>query len=336
MRKAAYNKHKTKDVKRYIVLICAVICPVLLLAQTDPQTGQYMFLPSSYNPAAAGDGGLMKVAGMHRMQFTGMSDMPMTTYFTFSSPFMIAKTQHAAGVRFMNDKYGLFSNQSLHIQYAYRHKLGSGYICAGVDLGFANLSFDVAKVNLDSIEALDADGYHKGNDEAIPQQSGSDGVTGMGFDMGVGVYYSCPQWWASASYSHLTQPRIDWSDRSYVKMRGTLYVGGGYNWRLKNKNWTLKPSLMMMTDFVSWDVNLTMLAEVKSRYRFGAGYRIAGSVNILLGMDIIDGLQIGYTYELPANKLIKGTYGSHEIYLGYGFNILKPKRTNRYKSVRYL
>ena len=119
-------------------------------------------------------------------------------------------------------------------------------------------------------------------------------------------------------------------------MIGTLYVIGGYNWRINKTDWVLKPSVMVMTDFSNWDVNLTMLAEVKERYRFGMGYRIAGSVNVLLGMDIINGLQLGYTYELPANKLIRGTYGSHELYLAYGFNILKPKRTNKYKSVRYL
>jgi hypothetical protein len=41
-------------------------------------------------------------------------------------------------------------------------------------------------------------------------------------------------------------------------------------------------------------------------------------------------------YELPANGLIRESYGSHEVYLAYGFNVLRPKRTNRYKSVRYL
>jgi hypothetical protein len=47
-------------------------------------------------------------------------------------------------------------------------------------------------------------------------------------------------------------------------------------------------------------------------------------------------LQLGYTYELPANALIKESFGSHEVYLAYGFNVLKPKNTNKYKSVRYL
>jgi hypothetical protein len=96
------------------------------------------------------------------------------------------------------------------------------------------------------------------------------------------------------------------------------------------------PSAMLQTDFRSWDVNITLLAQLVERYRFGLGYRIAGSVNVLLGMEIVEGLQIGYTYELPANGLIRESYGSHEVYLAYGFDILKPKRTNRYKSVRYL
>lgn len=325
--------------KKYVVLCLLSVFVMSLTAQTDPQIGQYMFLQTTFNPAAAGDGDLMRVAGMHRMQFTGMNDAPMTTYFSFSSPFMIGKTKHAAGVRFVNDMYGLFSNQAFHVQYAYRHKIGNGYLSGGVDLGFVNLSFKTDKINLDSIANMESeDGYHRSmaEDDAIPKGSGEKGANGMGFDMGIGLYYSAPTWWAGVSYSHLTQPKLQWSDQSEIKMTGTLYVAGGYNWRLKNKNWVLKPSLMMMTDFTNWDVNLTMLAEVKERFRFGAGYRIAGSVNILLGVDIINGLQLGYTYELPANNLIRGSYGSHEIYLAYGFNVLKPKRTNRYKSIRYL
>ncbi len=325
-------------VKRYIVLLCGVLCCVAgLRAQFDPQVGQYMFMQSTYNPAAVGEGDLMRVYGSHRMQFTGIMDAPMTTYFSFSSPFVVGKTQHAAGVRFMNDRFGLFSNQSLHAGYAYRFKLGKGYMSVGADLGFINLSFAVDSVNLkDVAELVQEHAYHNATDNAIPESSGQNGVSGMGFDMGVGVYYATSTWWAGVSYGHVTQPVLEWSDQTEVSVRGTFYAAGGYNWRLRDKKWVLMPSAMLQTDFVGWDVNLTMLAQVNNRYRFGLGYRIAGSVNILLGMDIIDGLQLGYTYELPANGLIRESYGSHELYLAYGFNILKPKRTNRYKSVRYL
>lgn len=345
--------------KRYIVLFCGLICSIAVVrAQFDPQVGQYMFMQSVYNPAAVGAGDLMRVYGSHRMQFTGIMDAPMTTYFSFSSPFVIGKSQHGAGVKFVNDRFGLFSNQSLYGEYAYKFRLGKGYLSIGVDAGFLNLSFAVDSINQDNIAQVEDNAYHTVTDDAIPHASGQNGVSGMGFDMGVGVYYSAPTWWAGVSYGHLTSPELDWADKATIKVGGSLYAAGGYNWRLKNKDWVLMPSAMLQMQMVpqrdkkpveeekedekkrrmgaAWDLNLTFLAQAYDRYRFGLGYHIAGSVNVLFAVDIVSGLELGYTYELPANGLIRESYGSHEVFLAYGFNVLKPKRTNRYKSVRYL
>lgn len=323
-------------VRRSILLLLALLCGVLCVrAQFDAQIGQYMFLQPSYNPAAVGEGDLMRVYGSHRMDFIGIKDAPMTTIFSFSSPFVIGKTSHGAGVRFMNDRFGLYTNQSFYLEYAYKFRLGNGVLSVGVDLGLMNLSFA-----LDSVDFADGqDDYHQGSDIAIPDGTGGNsekGVSGMGFDMGVGVYYSAPSWWASVSYGHLTQPTLRLSDRTDHDVYGVLYISGGYKWQLGNKDWMLLPSAMVMTDFRGWDVNLTMLAQVQKRYRFGLGYRIAGSVNVLVNVDIVNGLQLGYTYELPANGLIRESYGSHELCLSYGFNVLKPRHTNKYKSIRYL
>lgn len=333
--------------KRYVALLCGLFCSVAFLrAQFDPQIGQYMFMQSVYNPAAVGDGELMRVYGAHRMQFTGIMDAPMTTYFSFSSPFVIGKTRHAAGVKFANDRFGLFSNQSLYGEYAYKFRLGKGYLSVGVDAGFLNLSFAVDSINMDNIAQVEDNAYHTATDDAIPRGNGQNGVSGMNFDMGVGVYYSCPIWWAGVSYSHLTSPVVQWSDQATLDVVGTIYAAGGYNWRLRNKNWVLMPSAMLSVGgskdeddkviYNTWDLNLTFLAQAYDRYRFGLGYRIAGSVNVLFAMDIVSGLELGYTYELPANGLTRESYGSHEVYLAYGFNVLKPKRTNKYRSVRYL
>lgn len=315
--------------KRYIVLLLGLIAVVTARAQFDPQMGQYMYMPTAYNPAAVGEGDLLKVAGMHRMQYVDITNAPMSTWFTFCSPFVIGKTRHGAGVRFLNDRFGLFTNQAFYAQYAYRQKLGKGYLSVGVDLGFVNVGFRGDSVNLKEME----DEYHDADDDAIPQGSKS----GMKFDMALGIWYSTPIWWVGASYNHLTRPKVDWDDYSDVKLVGTMYVTGGYHFRLKNnREWMLTPSAMVMSDFVSWDVNLTLMCDYKDRFRWGLGYRIDGSVNILLGVDIIAGLQLGYSCELPTNKLMLESYGSHELYLSYGFDILKPKRTNKYKSIRYL
>lgn len=322
--------------RRCFVLVVLLMAVALVRAQFDAQIGQYMLMPASYNPAAVGDGDLMRVYASHRMDFTGIQDAPMTTYFSFSSPFVIGKSHHGVGVRFMNDRFGLFTNQSLYLGYAYKFRIGKGRLAIGVDAGFLNLSF--ASDSVDT--GAGNDEYHDEHDPAIPNAaSGASekGVSGMGFDMNIGVYYTTSKWWAGVSYAHVMQPTLEWgSENTEISVNGTMYIAGGYNWQLKNKDWMLLPSMMVQTDFRSWDVNLTMLAQLKKRYRFGLGYRLAGSVNVLLGMDIVNGLQIGYTYELPANALLKESYGSHEVYLAYGFNVLKPKNTNKCKSVRYL
>lgn len=318
--------------KRYIVLFLFGVAALCARAQFDPQMGQYMYMAAAYNPAAAGEDDMMKVFGAHRMQYVGIQNAPMTTWFSFSSPFVIGKTSHGAGVRFMNDRFGLFTNQAFYAQYAYRQKLGKGYLSVGVDLGFVNVGFKGDSVNLDQLGAAD---YFDRNDEAIP----SGDKSGMTFDMGIGVYYTTATWWVGGSYSHLTQPTVIWADATETEMRlrGTMYVAGGYHFRLKNhKEWQLQPSAMLMTDFRDWDIDLTLMCAYMDKYRWGLGYRIMGSVNILVNIDIIAGLQLGYSCELPTSKLMRESYGSHELYLAYSFDILKPKRTNRYKSIRYL
>jgi hypothetical protein len=142
----------------------------------------------------------------------------------------------------------------------------------------------------------------------------------------------------------VTQPYIEWKSQQTqtenvvgVTLIGTMYVHGGYNWRLKhNKDFVMQPSMLVQTDFREWDVTLAWMTEYKERYRWGLSYRVLANVGVYLGIDIISGLALNYCYELPTSKLLIESWGSHELYLAYQFNILGPKRNNRYKSVRYL
>ena len=308
-----------------------------LKAQFDPQVGHYMYMPSAFNPGAVGENELMKVSGMHRMQFTGIDGAPMSTYFTLSSAFHIGKTRHGAGARVLSDIYGLWKNQTFHAQYAYRQKIGNGYLGIGVEAGLVNIMFTGDSVNLDEMEAAGSE-IHIGSDPAIPLSESS----GMQFDLGAGLYYSNARWYAGVSYSHILQPRVELMNQSgstneiSMRVRGTMYAMGGYRFKLRNTDYALLPSAMLMTDFASWNLDLTLMTEYKERYKWGLSYRVMDGVGILLGMEIISGLELGYNYELPTSKLLLESYGNHEIYLSYGFNIIRPKRTNKYKSVRFL
>lgn len=326
--------------KRSTNVLLLLLVSIWVFGQSDPQTGWYMANPANFNPAAIGENDLLRAYASHRIDYAGIRNAPMTTFASFSMPFQIGKTRHAAGIRFMNDSYGLWTNQALHVQYAFRIKAGKGYLSVGPELGFVNIGFKGDSVNLSQLTGDGTGGdYFDSSDPYVPKSS----VSGMGFDMAVGLYYYSPKWFVGASYSHLTQPKVTWTANAesgtdiITRLKGTLFVSGGYNYRCKrDKKFELKPSAMVMTDFAGWDINLTFLTQYNDRWRWGLGYRIAGSIEILLGVDIIDGLQLGYTWEIQHSRLMTEGYGSHEIYLSYGINLMNRKLKGAYKSVRYL
>ena len=310
-----------------LFLVCCVA--ITAYAQIDAQTAHYMFFQSNYNPAAAGSGDMLTVAGIHRMQYAGLPKMPQTTIFYVESPFPIKKTKHGAAVHFTNESIGLLSNQMVDFQYAYKHKIGKGYLSAGLGLGFVSIGFQGDSVMKD----IESDYHDIAGDTSIPTTE----EEAMNFDMSVGIYYAAEKWFAGLSFKHLNYPKIHWTDHSYITVKGLMTMMGGYNWKLKDTRVELKPSAIVQTDFATWTMTISAMMEYNKKYRGGLMWRLQDAVGLFAGMDIIAGLSAGYAYELPTTKLLgMGVWGSHEIYLAYSFDILRQKNTSKYKSVRIL
>ena len=69
---------------RGLFLFWLMIGSMSVHSQFDSQVGLYMFSTSSYNPAGVGEEDLMKISGLHRMQYIGVNNAPMVTYAQFS------------------------------------------------------------------------------------------------------------------------------------------------------------------------------------------------------------------------------------------------------------
>jgi hypothetical protein len=48
------------------------------------------------------------------------------------------------------------------------------------------------------------------------------------------------------------------------------------------------------------------------------------------------GAKIGYSYDLTTSKIKGYSAGTHEIMLGYCFNVKKPKKVSSYQNARFL
>ena len=312
--------------KILFITIFSLFATQYLAAQFDGIYSKYMHIKHFYNPAAIGEQELMKIMVAQRLDWIGIKNAPKTTLFTVNTPFKIGKTHHAAGIQFINDIFGVFANQQINAQYAYKFKFDYGTLSIGANIGVLNLI-----CYGDSIKMVESD-YHTENDPAIPQGTQS----GIGFDLCAGVYFSNTSWFAGISILHAPGANIKLGDKYDFKINQAMTAVGGYNIKLPSNNYQLKPSALLYTDFVSWQAQISLLLDYKNKYWGGIAYSIQDAVSFSFGAEIIDGLQFGYCYDLPASSMIRATHGSHELYLSYDFNIFKPKYNQKHKSIRLL
>lgn len=277
----------------------------------------------SFNPASVGKEAKINAVGAYAMTLTGFENNPRTMYAAGDVPFYFLKSYHGVGARFMNDEIGLFSHKTFALQYAYRNKLFGGVIAVGVNLGLLSESFDGSKVDTDVL-----------NDPAFPSSE----VSGTGFDLGAGLYYTHRDWYAGLSVLHATAPTVRLGDSQEFKIDRTYYLTGGYNIKLRNPLLSIHPSVLARTDGTAYRVDVTGRVKYthdKKVMYGGVSYSPTNSVTVLIGGNF-HGVMLGYSYEIYTSAVSIGN-GSHEIFIGYQTDInLQKKGKNKHKSVRLL
>ena len=156
-----------------LTLIFSIIASTAAHGQFDAQLTQYLYNKTVINPAVVGEQQMMQIFGLQRLQWISIDNAPRTTYFSAHAPFRIGKTQHGAGVQFVNDIFGIFSNQQINLQYAYKLKLGEGTLSIGANIGVSNIKFKG-----DSVHLVESDYFSPAKDPIIPDNE----VSSVGFD----------------------------------------------------------------------------------------------------------------------------------------------------------
>lgn len=309
--------------RKFITLVLLTLASIGAHAQYDASFSHYFDMEPAFNAASVGKQSKLNITAAYAMDLVGFENNPQTMYAAADLPFYFLKGLHGAGVQFMNDRLGLFSHQRLALQYAYKHKLFGGTISAGVSVGLLSESFDGTK--LDAGEA---------GDPALPSTK----VEGSGFDLGAGLYYMHGPWYVGVSAQHLNAPLVELGETNELQIDPTYYLTGGYNIKLRNPFLTIKPSVLVRTDGVTYRADITgrlIYTNDKKMMYGGVGYSPTNSVTILIG-GMFHGVMLGYSYEFYTSAISPGN-GSHELYIGYQMDLnLVKKGKNKHKSVRIL
>ena len=315
-------------VKRLLCLLFLLLVSLpAIRAQEDAALSHYFMATSYYNPAAAGNSEDLRMLALFNQQMSGFPKAQRTFFLTADMPLKLGKTNHGIGLAARLESIGLYQNTFVGVQYAYKQKLLGGVLSGGIQLGFVNKSFEA-----DSIYIPQSD-YHDREDEAFPEGT----VSGMAFDINLGLFYTHKNFYAGIGYTHITAPEIQYDEMVYSSLGSLLNFMGGYNIKLNNPLFELKPSVFYMTDLINHHLDVTARVEYNKMFNGGISWKMNESIGILLGANI-GRFSLGYSFGYPTTAINRvSSIGNHEIVLQYRLKLKKTKTGNtRHKSVRIL
>ena len=306
--------------------IQAVLLIVLsgqLLAQQDPYYSQYMLNQLVINPAYAGINDVICLNATTRQQWVGIKGAPSTTIFNANAPFKPFGISSGAGIVVSDDKLGFQNNMSIDLDYSYKMDLRKGKLGIGFNAGIYNEKLSSAQWIPPQTTATE--------DTYIPGASESD----FAFDMGLGIYYKSDDLYLGLSAAHILQPKIKFQN-SYTQLMRHYNILAGYRIVLPNPMFEIRPSAYLATDGKAFSYTLNTNVMYNKRFWGGVSYRAGDAIIALLGIELFNGLKVGYSYDYTTNGLQHYNSGTHEIVLGYCFNVKVEKTPQKYKSVRIL
>lgn len=305
-----------------------LLCSVAAKAQFDVDFTNYWALNGYYNPAYAGQVDKLNICGTYSLQLAGFTNAPKTMYFGADMPLKFLNQKHGVGVGFMNETIGLLTNQRFFAQYSFKLNLWGGKLGIGVQLGGLSVGFDPEDLDL-------GEGENAQDDPAFPSAE----ANGTAFDMDLGLFYSHKLFYAGLSVAHLLAPKVLIGETNEMKVDPVYYLTGGCNIKTKNPLITIQPSVMLRTDMLMFKADLTarfLYTWNEKVYYAGVSYSPANSVALLIGMQLIKGLGVGYSYNMFTSK-IGALNGSHDIYVNYSMDMnFMGKSKNKHKSIRIL
>lgn len=323
-----------------VVLLFVALQPFRAMGQNDGRMRQYMFSQQDFNPAFAGSQGLIDVYTLFRQQWVGFgAGTPQLLFLNFDMPFKYKTAEtmtpgkkmeysHGLGLHMERDAIGFASQYSVELAYSGRfHIRGLGAFAVGV--GFRTIN-DRFKAEWNAKDSPDSD-------PAIPRAEQSS----ITFDMSAGIYFNTPNLYFGFSAQNLLGEEVraklnpQQGKGNGLGFAREYYLVSGYNLDLPRR-WSIQPSIFYRTDIIQHQLGLTFSATYNKLVWFGLQYYVTEAVGAFAGVNLLNGLRMGYSYDWPTSLLGRQTSGSHEVLLGYSFNMNRERIPKRYRSIRYL
>lgn len=301
---------------KIVICIWAGITVQTAMAQQEPMSAQYIMNKLFVNPAYAGYKETPHFALMHRSQWLGFKGAPMTQVLSFDLP--LKRNEFAFGSTIMHDRIGPSTRLTVSIDFAYRFKLSNR---GTLSLGLKGVA-DLYQNNITDL-ALTSDYYNQVDDSFMAN------TTGLFLpNAGFGAYY-----YDKDSYFGFSIPRFL---RNELEKKGTvsfdllngrqepvIHLMAGKIWKI-NRQLNIQPNIVIRSAMnAPMSIGLYGNLIIMDQFTVGTFYSIKETAGLLFQWQLDKRLRMGYSVDVPVNRLIRTNFGSHELSVAY---MLKSKR----------
>ncbi len=332
-----------------LILLSIFIClEMVAFSQQRPHFSQYIMNNFVINPAVAGIENYWDMKASHRVQWVGLQDAPVTSYVTIHGPFKknpygreTPTTMHADGgnprgqaywdeytkaeshlgfgATFVSDKTGPLTTNNASASLAYHFGISpKTSLSIGLSFGFNQLT-----VNR---EALYFGDKYK-DDPVLYSEISNDLFNKINPDAAAGVWLYSSDYFVGISAQQLLGSKVDFynpnPDTTITKPRTNkgilvphIFATAGVRMFL-SEDWSFLPSLTLRAvNPLPTGVDINTKFQYKDMFWFGAGYRYQDGFNGMVGMNISNTFNIGYSYDVTTSQLNTVSRGTHELLIG--------------------
>jgi type IX secretion system PorP/SprF family membrane protein len=298
---------------RKIAILCTVTVILFgtekISAQQDPMYVQYIDNLLVVNPGFAGSKADGKIMLVSRDQWVSVPGAPVTRSISYNTP--LKNKNIGLGFSVMNDKIGPQQQTGVYIDYSYFLKVSDNYrmgmgLKGGVNFYRAALT-GLDPINPDPVFSKD---IYK---NFLPT-------------LGVGLYLFSENTYLGVSVPKLIENRITSEDyeTEYVqkeKIHFYYVMGGQLNLA---EDFNMKASSMIkLVKNAPISADISVMAGLMERFWLGGMYRFGSAFGAIAQFQVTNKMSIGYSYELPIQRISNFSNGTHEIMFGYNINIFK-------------
>lgn len=283
-------------------------------AQQDAQFTQYMFNQLSLNPAYAGSREALNTALTYRNQWTKMDGAP-TTVSAFAHGALKSK-KIGLGAQLTNDEIGPKKVMGVSGTFAYRIYFGnSSKLAMGLRYGMYNYTMNWGEITYKD----QTDPYNTMNitNKVVPSAD-------------FGIYYNSLKYYGGISATHILgnskiTEGVDNPLGVVSKLEPHIFTTAGAAFNLMD-NLVFNPSfLTKFTQNAPPSIDVSANFFIDERIWIGGAYRLDYGLTLLTQYHITPKFKIGYSYDVGMNQIGKVSGHSHEIMIGYDFNLYKSK-----------